>query len=98
MVKIFTNLRYLGHQGLPIRGKTEEESNLITLLNERKDDVVEVDVWLSPEISNEILTDFSCAILRELRDEVMTVNAGYYGIILDETSDVANKEQISSCF
>lgn len=28
----------------------------------------------------------------------MTVNAGYYGIILDETVDVANKEQLSICF
>ena len=28
----------------------------------------------------------------------MTINAGYYGIILDETSDVANKEQVSICF
>ena len=72
LVKIFTSLRYLGHQGLPIRGKTEEESNLITLLNERKDDVVELDVWLkrtekfkwlSPEISDEILTDFNRGIL-----------------------------------
>ena len=41
---------------------------------------------------------FSYAILQQLKDEVMTINAGYYGIILDETSDVANKEQISICF
>ena len=107
LVKIFTSLRYLGRQGLPVRGKVEEESNLMTLLKERADDVVELHEWLrrkekfkwlSPEITSEILKTFSHAILQQLKDEVMTINAGYYGIILDETSDVANKEQISICF
>lgn len=28
----------------------------------------------------------------------MTVNKEYYGFILDETADVANKEQINICF
>lgn len=107
LVKIFTSVRYLGRQGLSVRGKVEQESNLMTLLNERADDVVELDQWLkrkekfkwlSPEITNEVLTTFSHAILQRLREEVMTVNAGYYGIILDETADVANKEQISICF
>ena len=107
LVKIFTSLRLLGRQGLPIRGKVDEESNLMNLLDERADDVVELRnwlkrkskfKWLSPEITNEILTAFSHAILEQLRNEVLTINAGYYGIILDETSDVANKEQISFCF
>ena len=107
LVKIFTSLRLLGRQGLPIRGKVEEESNLMNLLDERADDVVELRnwlkrkskfKWLSPEITNEILTAFSHGILEQLRNEVLTVNDGYYGIILDETSDVANKEQISFCF
>ena len=107
LVKIFTSLRYLGRQGLPVRGKLEEQSNLMTLLEERADDVVELQKWLkrkekfkwlSPEVTNEILKTFSYAILQQLKDEVMTINAGYYGIILDETSDVANNEQISICF
>ena len=77
------------------------------LLEERADDVVELQKWLkrkekfkwlSPEVTNEILKTFSYAILQQLKYEVMTINAGYYCIILDETSDVANKEQISICF
>ena len=92
LVKIFTSLRYLGRQGLPVRGEVEEQSNLITLLEERADDVVELQKWLkrkekfkwlSPEVTNEILKTFSYAILQQLKDEVMTINAGYYGIILD---------------
>ena len=107
LVKIFSSLRYLGRQGLPVRGKVEGQSNLMTLLDGRADDVVELQKWLkrmekfkwlSPEVTNEILKTFSYAILQQLEDEVMTINAGYYGIILDETSNVANKEQISICF
>ena len=107
LVKIFTSLRLLGRQGLPIRGKVEEESNLINLLDERADNVVKLCnwlkkkskfKWLSPEITNEFLTAFSHGILEQLRNEVLTVNDGYYAIILDATSDVANKEQISFCF
>ena len=29
---------------------------------------------------------------------MITINGGYYGIILDETADIANQEQISICF
>ena len=107
LVKIFTSLRYLGRQGLAVRGKVHEESNLMTLLEERSEDVAELHQWLrrkekfkwlSPEITNEILKTFSHAILQKLKVEVMQINSGYYGIILDETADVANKEQISICF
>ena len=46
---------------------------------------------------NQILTDFSHAILRELIDKVRNANHGYYGIILDETFDISTEEQISIC-
>ena len=107
LIKLFTSLRLLGRQGLPVRGKVDKESNLMNLRHERADDVVELRNWLkrkskfkclSPELTNEILNAFSHGILEQLRNEVLTVNAGYYGIILDETSDVANKEQINFCF
>eukprot|EP00795_Rhopilema_esculentum_P009559 gene9559-17307_t len=102
---IFTSLRYLGCQGQAIRGKNEKDSNSITLLQERKNDVPELAAWLkrdekykwlSHDVSNEILQDFSKAVLRELAKKVKDVK--YFGIMLDETSDVSNKEQISFCF
>ena len=45
LIMIFTSLRYLGMQGIAIPGKTEEESNLMTVLNERKDDVEGLEAW-----------------------------------------------------
>ena len=39
--------------------------------------------WLSHDVSNEILQDFSKAVLRELAKKVKDVE--YFGIILDET-------------
>ena len=42
LLKIFTTLRYLGRQGLPVREKVEEELNLIVLLKEWADDVAEL--------------------------------------------------------
>ena len=92
LCKIFTSLRYLGCQGLAVRGKCEKVSNLIALLQERKLDVPELDAWLksdekykwlSHDVSNEILQDFSKAVLRELAKKVKDVE--YFGIILDET-------------
>eukprot|EP00794_Sanderia_malayensis_P010290 gene10290-11350_t len=97
--------RYLGCQGQAIRGNNEKDSNLIALLQERKNDVPELAAWpkgdekykwLSHDVSNEILQDFSKAVLRELVKKVKDVD--YFGIMLDETSDGSNKEQIDFCF
>ena len=67
MEKIFTSLRFLGCQGLAIRGKEEATSNLAMLLQERMEDAAELKQWLkqkkkikylSPAITNEILNGF----------------------------------------
>ena len=66
--KIFTSLRFLGCQGLTIRGKEEATSNLAMLLQERMEDVAELKQclkrkekikYISPALTNEILNDFS---------------------------------------
>ena len=44
--KIFTSLKFLGCQGLAIRGKEEATSNLAMLLQERMEDVAELKQWL----------------------------------------------------
>ena len=38
--KIFTSLQYLGCQGVAVRGKFDKDSNLIALLEERKNDIM----------------------------------------------------------
>jgi len=101
---IFTSLRFLGCQGLAIRGKTEETSNFRQLLELRSTDSVilrnwlqrDKYKWLSPEITNEVLEMFSFAALRELIKNVKA--AKFYSLMLDETADISAKEQISICF
>lgn len=51
--------------------------------------------WLSPEIQNEILTIASDLVLQDIAQTVQEV--GKYSIIVDETSDISNKEQVSVC-
>ena len=46
--------------------------------------------------TNQILLTYSQAVLRKLSEKVKL--AEYYGIIMNETSDISNKEQISVCF
>ena len=62
-VALEKSLRFLGCQGLAIRGKEVAGSNLAMLLQERMEDVVELKQWLkrkgkikylSPAITNEI--------------------------------------------
>ena len=58
---VITSLKLLTHQGLPIRGHTDEESNLVQLLECRAEDVEGFQTWvnsgryLSHEIVNEII-------------------------------------------
>ena len=104
LVAIFTSIRYLGRQGLAVRSHSGGNSNFEVLLDERKNDIPELDSWLkreerykwlSPKILNEILFDFSHAVLRRLTNKVKL--AEYFGIIMDETSDISGQEQISFC-
>jgi hypothetical protein len=48
-------------------------------------------LWFSPEICNEIIVDFSLATQRDidaLRSRV------YFGLMLDESSDISAKKQV----
>ena len=49
--------------------------------------------YLSPAITNEILYDFGRGVLTKLQQNIQ--KAKYYANILDETSGVSGKEQIS---
>lgn len=98
---IFSSLVFLGCQGLAIRGKTQESSNLFQLLKLRSTDAPILEKWMnrqekykwiSPEITNEILLDISLAIQRELT--IMIKEKGFYGFMMDESSDNSGKEQV----
>ena len=51
--------------------------------------------WTSPAIQNELLDIVSNMILQKITAEVR--RSGFFGIIVDETSDISKTEQVSMC-
>jgi len=51
--------------------------------------------WLSPEIQNEILTITSDLVLKDIAKTIR--EAGKFSVIVDDTSDVFNREQVAIC-
>ena len=49
--------------------------------------------YLSPDIQNQLITLIGSAIWKEIIDRVK--QAGVYSIIVDETPDTSNKEQLA---
>lgn len=109
---IISTVRYLGRQGLPLRGqyksggvsdeKGEIDSNFLQLLKVRAEDNEGLKKWLtksqckytSPDVQNEILRIMALSILRDISSEV----AGkWFTIMIDETTDVSNAEQMVFC-
>ena len=98
---IFSNLKFIGQQGLAIHGPTSNTGNLVQLLHLRaEDDIILKDWmmrsrnWTSHDILNEMLQIMAHDILRQLAGKA---RKSYYGLIVDETTDMATKEQVSLC-
>ncbi|XP_078368944.1 zinc finger MYM-type protein 1-like isoform X2 [Oculina patagonica] len=51
--------------------------------------------WTSPSIQNELLEIFADLIIELICKDVK--DSGWYGIIIDETSDISRAEQVSFC-
>ena len=103
LVKIFKVLRHLTRQGQAIRGRTDGESNFIQTLNLLADYNVELKEWLekkslrfiSPIIQNEICQMMANKILSKVTENVRKSN--FFAMMVDETRDAANKEQMVFC-
>ncbi|XP_054746312.1 uncharacterized protein LOC129250738 [Anastrepha obliqua] len=104
LLKIFSTLKALAIQGLPIRGdNNDERSNFMTFLQARAEDVVELKAWLQRDghkwlhqrSQNEILELMATTVSMEIIEDIR--NAEYCSILLDETSDVSRIEQVSVC-
>ena len=91
-------LRYLARQTIALRGDNDE-GNFKQLLKMQALDNKELTEWLekkrekftSPEIQNEILKIMAHDILRNITSKIRSAN--FFSIMIDETVDVANKEQ-----
>ena len=100
LLKILSSLRFLGRQGLPIRGDGDEtDGNYIQLLTLRGEDDSRMLEWLKrknekytcAEVQNEMLQIMALSVLRDIAQNIR--NSVYYSIMADETTDVSNREQ-----
>ena len=105
LVKIISNIKFLARQGLPLRGHGDESnSNFFQLMKLRAEDDAKITSWLerktdkytSPEMQNEIIKTMAMQVLRHIVESIKSVP--FLTIMIDETTDVSNKEQVVVCF
>ena len=102
LMKIIENLQYLCREGQAIQGDTGLESNCFQLTKLRgRDDSRLVDwmkkkndKYMSHEIQNEIITIMAHQLLRDI---VKDIGSNFFSIIVDEHTDIGNKEQSTIC-
>lgn len=103
MLCIFTTVKFLCRQGIAIRGHDDICSNFWQLLNLRKEDRPDLAEWLgrsgykwtSHDVQNEIIGILGQSVLRSVIQEIKDCN--YFGIMVDETSDISVQEQVTFC-
>ena len=98
----FRSIRYLGRQGLPLRGHRHHDGNLWQLMMERTESLPKArewmlrrDNWMSDTIQNEILQMFGHEIQRHIISKV--VESNFFGLTADGTTDTSGAEQFSCC-
>ncbi|XP_071499042.1 zinc finger MYM-type protein 1-like [Diadema antillarum] len=101
LLTIITTLKYLAKQGLAIRGHTDQNSNFMTLLQLRSEEIKGLDRWLtrktswtSHQIQEEIINLMSSTVMRQLAAEM---GGKPFAILADETADVSRIEQLCIC-
>ncbi len=103
LLTIFRSIRYLGSQGLPLRGHTNNEGNLFQLLKLQSETDSDLKAWLQKkhdkytpgDIQNEILRLMAHSVLREI-DSSINKNT-YFTLMADEFTDSSNHEQFVVC-
>ena len=90
LLKIIPDIRYLGRQGIPLRGAEDGTNSNFNQLNlVRTEDNEDFEIWLqkktftynSPQIQNEIINIMSHEIVRGIGKEVR--EAEFYSILAD---------------
>ena len=104
-LKVLSNIKFLARQGLPLRGHGDESDfNFFQLLKLRGEDDARIATWLekktdkytAPDMQNEILKVMALQVLRQV---VTSLHAApFLTIMVDETTDISNKEQVVICF
>ncbi len=110
LLVILSNIKFFARQGLALRGQYvsgddstkggENDSNFIQLLRGKDDPSIlkwmekVQDKFTSHEIQNEILSIMALYILREI---ATSISGKKYTIMVDETIDISNTEQLVVC-
>ena len=102
---IFECLKFLGRQGMSIRGDVDRSSNLKQLLNlickTSNNDKLQSwlqrkTTWTGHDMQNSILSQISTSIQRQLASTIKS--SSFFGLMADETSDISGDEQMSIGF
>ena len=102
LLKVLSSIRYLARQGLSFRGDGDEtDSNRHQLLFLWSEDYPPMNEYLqrkqlAHDVQNELLSIMSQQILRAITLQIQ--NAVYFSVMIDETSDCSNKEQVVLVF
>ena len=106
-LRILSSIKYLAHQGLPLRGARngdDSTSNFYQLMKLQGEDIPEIFPFLekkqlkytSHDIQNEILSIMAqtilCGIVKQIQSSI------YFSLMVDETTDVSNREQVVLVF
>ena len=103
LLHVLSTVRYLARQGLAFRGHNDDASNFMQLLKFRCDDIPEMRQWLennsrkytSHDIQNEMVELMGQTILHQVIDGAR--KSDFYSIMVDETRDISNREQLVIC-
>ena len=103
LMKLFEAIKYLGRQGLALRGHNEDTvdvgGNLYRLLLLQAKECPEMITWLekkeyiSPTIVNEVINLMGQSVLRMLLSDASV--SLWYSVIADEATDISHNEQMS---
>ena len=100
LIKILSCIRYLGRQGLALRGDgNESDGNLIQLLKLEGDQFTldwlqrKCNKYTSHEIQNELLKFMALHVLRNIGKNLQA--SSFLTIMIDETTDITNHEQVA---
>lgn len=103
-LKLLGNAQFLARQALPFRGHGDgSDSNFIQLFKLRGQDDPLVFEWLkrksnkytSGEVQNEIIKVMALRVLGNIISSFQ--EALFYTIMVDETADISNREQVVIC-
>lgn len=99
---LFRSIKFLGREGMPLRGHSHRDGVLWQLMVERthslpraREWLLRRDNWMLDIIQNEIIEMFDHAIQREIISE--TLHCSFFGLTADGTTDISACEQFSCC-